>query len=211
MLIPTRCLIIACLPWVVYGLDNYDGKPRRLDSVPKPTELSLPRSPAQHITTSRCYQESQTEQGPTVSPSGKVIPYGAGENVNYARDPSKPIGSVVWGYPGILLANGSTCCDSLSQVRDYIDYLDQTILDYLSIRQQFVVEAGRFKRSRHDVRSGPRALKVVQNAENDATKNGLAPWIANLTWTTTLNSFTELELCLFDENVKKKNYAPVHP
>lgn len=50
----------------------------------------------------------------------------------------------------------------------------------MAIRQQFVVEAGRFKDSKVAVRSPPRAVQVVENAETLAKKNGLAPWIANV-------------------------------
>ncbi|PLW44533.1 hypothetical protein PCANC_08103 [Puccinia coronata f. sp. avenae] len=182
-----------------------DASPK-LDSLPEPTTLSLPEPQFQNGV---CYQTSQAGYGPTVGRDGQAISYGPKEDIKFGRDPSRhTLGTPVWARPTIKLSNGTQCCDSLSQVREYIDYLDKTILDYLAIRQQFVVEAGRFKDSKASVRSPTRAVQVVQNAQTLARKNGLAPWLANATWTTTLNSFTELELCLFDQDVKNKNYAP---
>ncbi|POW02818.1 hypothetical protein PSHT_11952 [Puccinia striiformis] len=197
----------------------------KLDSIPGPTTLSLPKP--QHPN-GVCYQGSQAKYGPTVGRDGKAIKYGSDEDIAYGRDPKNHVpGNAIWGRPTITLSNGTTCCDSLSQqtsrnkltfkkirsdaflqVREYIDYLDKTILDFFAIRQQFVVEAGRFKESKTAVRSSVRAVKVVENAVTAAEKNGFTPWVANATWTTALNSFTALELCLFDEDVKNKNYAP---
>ncbi|EFP93816.1 hypothetical protein PGT21_034177 [Puccinia graminis f. sp. tritici] len=194
-----RLCLFSCLAWLAHATP-------KLDSVPGPTTLSLPKS--QHPN-GVCYQSTQAGYGPTVDPHGNAVKYGSDEDISYGRDPKKHVpGTAVWAQPTITLSNGTKCCDSLTQVREYIDYLDKTILDYLAIRQQFVVEAGRFKDSKTAVRSGIRAVQVVKNAQTAAEKNGLAPWIANATWTTTLNSFTALELCLFDQDVKTKNYAP---
>ena len=195
-----RICLVSCLA----GLTHASLK---LDSVPAPTKLSLPVS--QHPQ-GICYQGTQAGYGPTVGPDGKAIKYGTDEDVVHGRDPKSHVaGTAVWSRPSITLSDGTKCCDSLAQVREYIDYLDKTILDYLAIRQQFVVEAGRFKDSKTAVRSTARAVQVVQNAMAAAKENGLTPWVANATWTTTLNSFTGLELCLFDQDVKAKNYAPV--
>lgn len=193
------CSLLLLVAWIA-------AHPR-LDSLPKQTNLLLPQSQHQ---AGVCYQSSQAKYGPTVSKDGRGITYEASENITHARDPQHIIpGAPVWGKPNIILADGSSCCDNLSEVRNYIDYIDQTIFEYLAIRQQFVVEAGRFKHSKLDLRATPRAIQVIQNAENVAQKNGLAPWIANASWTATLNSFVELELCLFDENVRTKNYSPI--
>lgn len=50
----------------------------------------------------------------------------------------------------------------------------------MALRQQFVVEAGRFKDSRASVRAVERAVGVVKAAETLASQHGLAPWIANV-------------------------------
>lgn len=172
--------------------------PRTLDSVPLPTTLSLPLTQNQ---TSKCFAESQVFQGPTVDQWGRGLYYGPSEQTNRTTRSSAEKGSAVWGEPSIKLSDGTTCCQNLSEVRDYINYLDSTIISYLAIRQQFVVEAGRFKNSREDVRAVERAVDVVKRAENLASQHALAPWIANVSYTALLNSFTELELCTFEEEV----------
>ncbi|KAH9807747.1 hypothetical protein DFH28DRAFT_720519 [Melampsora americana] len=163
------------------------ASPRTLDSVPLPTTLSLPLTQNQ---TSKCFVESQVFQGPTVDQWGRGLYYGPIEQVNRTTRTSAEKGSAVWGQPSIQLADGTRCCENLSQVRDYINYLDSTIISYLAIRQQFVVEAGRFKNSRKDVRAVERAVDVVKRAEELASQHSLAPWIANVSYTALLNSFT---------------------
>ncbi|EFP90441.2 uncharacterized protein PGTG_16028 [Puccinia graminis f. sp. tritici CRL 75-36-700-3] len=86
----------------------------KLDSVPGPTTLSLPKS--QHPN-GVCYQSTQAGYGPTVDPHGNAVKYGSDEDISYGRDPKKHVpGTAVWAQPTITLSNGTKCCDSLTQV-----------------------------------------------------------------------------------------------
>ncbi|MBW0491320.1 hypothetical protein O181_031035 [Austropuccinia psidii MF-1] len=204
-------MLMILLPIYLFALSalgaSCSDPSAKLSSVPSSTSLSLPLD-QQHD--SRCFTTPQTDYGPTVDLNGQPVRYGPKENTSYAPKTRTNSSDPVWGQPTIRFANGSSCCQHLSQVREYIDYLDETIVKYLSIRQQFVVEAGRFKASKQEVRAPPRAVGVVKNAQAIAQKVGLAPWVAQVSYTALLNSFVELELCLFDEDVAKKNFAP-HP
>ncbi|KAG0141286.1 hypothetical protein CROQUDRAFT_51935 [Cronartium quercuum f. sp. fusiforme G11] len=153
------------------------SKPRTLDSVPLSTNLPLPLT--QNLS-SFCFTESQAFQGPTVDQWGNGLYYGPKETVNMTKGRTEQSGSAVWGQPSIRFPDGSTCCDHLEDARAYINYLDSTIIAYLALRQQFVVEAGRFKESREAVRAVERAVEVVKKAESLASEYGLARWIANV-------------------------------
>lgn len=53
--------------------------------------------------------------------------------------------SIPWGTPSLHLPNGTTCCSSLTQVRDGIDDIDTQLLELLALRAGYVAEATRCK------------------------------------------------------------------
>lgn len=84
-----------------------------LDSVPAETKLSLPLKQNQ---TSPCFSSSQAFQGPTVDQYGRGLYYGPNEEVNQTTSSNQKPGSALWGKPSIQLSDGTTCCDSLTDV-----------------------------------------------------------------------------------------------
>jgi chorismate mutase len=198
------CIFCCIAGWSV------DASPK-LDSLPEPTTLSLPEPQFQngvcYQTSQAGYGPTVGRDGQAISYGPKEdIKFGRDPSRHTLRTPvwARPTIKLSNGTqccdslsqvrvirceegdlsPPHMATNsyGFLNVYPLKQVREYIDYLDKTILDYLAIRQQFVVEAGRFKDSKASVRSPTRAVQVVQNAQTLARKNGLAPWLANVSF-----------------------------
>ena len=53
--------------------------------------------------------------------------------------------TIPWGTPSFTLPNGTTCCDSLAQVRVGINEIDAQLVELLAQRAAYVREATRFK------------------------------------------------------------------
>lgn len=78
--------------------------------------------------------------------------------------PSSANRMVPWGQPSFNLTNGTTCCDSLDQVRAGIDAVDQKLLHLLAQRAAYVREATRFKPTLDAVDVPSRDKEVVDEA-----------------------------------------------
>lgn len=61
-------------------------------------------------------------------------------------------------------------CESLEQVRIVIDEIDQQLIELIAIRQFYVDQAVRFKRTAEDVQSPERVEQVISKVRNKATE-----------------------------------------
>ena len=69
-----------------------------------------------------------------------------------------------WGHPTYKQPNGTLCCNSLDQVRDGIDAVDEQLLLLLAQRAAYVREATRFKSTVEDVNDPKRDKQVIAGA-----------------------------------------------
>ncbi len=69
-------------------------------------------------------------------------------------------------------------CNSLQDVRDNIDRLDETILPLLAERIDYVLQAAQFKETRGDVRIPVRIEFIVDRVRAFAEKEGMDPDMA---------------------------------
>ena len=95
-----------------------------------------------------------------------------------------------WGAPS---ADGGKCCASLAQVRDNIDRIDRALTALLAERQQYVAEAGRFKKDPAAVSAPGRVEAVVARVRADAQAAGLDPAVAEKTFRAMIAAFEDYE------------------
>ncbi|KJA25315.1 hypothetical protein HYPSUDRAFT_64895 [Hypholoma sublateritium FD-334 SS-4] len=102
-----------------------------------------------------------------------------------------------WGSPSIK-DETSTCCDSLSDVRVEIDFVDTQLLGLLARRAALVREATRFKLTHDTVDVPSRDLQVIDQAVEDATNVHLPQTIARAVFAAIIEACVPFELCVFD-------------
>ncbi len=66
-------------------------------------------------------------------------------------------------------------CKNLEEVRAQIDRIDERIVEYLSLRLQYVRLAAQFKRTGHDVKAPERVRQVLTRVRALAKMNGTEP------------------------------------
>lgn len=66
-------------------------------------------------------------------------------------------------------------CESLNEIRDYIDQIDKTIIDQLQLRSTFVRSAAKFKKSVSEVKASGRVKSMMAERRQWALKAGINP------------------------------------
>ena len=95
-----------------------------------------------------------------------------------------------WGSPS---ANGGKCCATLAEVRENIDRIDRDLVRLMAERQQYVGEAGRFKRDPAVVSDPKRVDAVIAKVRGDAAMQGLDPTVAEKTFRAMIAAFEGYE------------------
>ena len=95
-----------------------------------------------------------------------------------------------WGAPS---ANGGRCCASLAEVRQNIDRIDGALLRLMAERQQYVGEAGRFKKDPAAVSDPKRVDAIIARVRADAAAGGLDPTVAEKTFRAMIAAFEDYE------------------
>lgn len=96
-------------------------------------------------------------------------------------------------FRGQPSADGGKCCQTLSEVREHIDDIDQKIITLMAERQQYVHEAARFKANPAQVEAPARVDEVLQKVSRIAVKDGLSPDVAQVTYRAMINGFIDYE------------------
>ncbi len=95
-----------------------------------------------------------------------------------------------WGSPS---AKGGTCCTTLTAVRENIDRIDQDLVRLMAERQQYVGEAGRFKKDPAAVSDPARVDAVIARVRVEAAAQGLDPTVAEKTFRAMIAGFEDFE------------------
>jgi isochorismate pyruvate lyase len=111
----------------------------------------------------------------------------AGAAMAEEANPDRP---AYWGSPSI---DGGKCCATLGEVRAHIDSIDRTILAAMAERGRYVAEAGRFKKDPAAVSDPARVAAIVARVGRWAEAEGLAPEVAEKTWSAMIAAFEESE------------------
>lgn len=91
-------------------------------------------------------------------------------------------------------SNNVSQCASLEEVRSNIDRLDREIVGLLAERQEYVIQAARFKRTEADVHAPERVEQVVANARRFAEEFGVSADTIERGYRVFIAGFTEAEL-----------------
>jgi isochorismate pyruvate lyase len=85
-------------------------------------------------------------------------------------------------------------CQSLSQAREKIDAIDQSIIELIAIRQHYVDQAVRFKRTVQDVQSPERVEQVIQRVREMSIEQSLDPALTERIYRDLIQHFVQREL-----------------
>ncbi|ATZ65636.1 MULTISPECIES: chorismate mutase [Acinetobacter] len=85
-------------------------------------------------------------------------------------------------------------CESLEQVRDRIDHLDQELIELIAARQYYVDQAVRFKRTAEDVQSPERVQQVINKVRQKAIDVGTNPDLIEMLYREMIQHFIQREL-----------------
>ncbi|MBV1703359.1 MAG: chorismate mutase [Hyphomicrobiales bacterium] len=106
-----------------------------------------------------------------------------------AQTAPKP-GGAYWGEPSV---DGGKCCTTLGEVRDNIDRIDDALIKLMSEREKYVAEAGRFKKDPAAVSDPKRVEAIIVKVRAQATKDGLAPDVADRAFRAMIAGFEDYE------------------
>ena len=90
-------------------------------------------------------------------------------------------------------------CNSLDEVRNNIDRIDNEIVKLIAERSYYVGEASKFKKDTNDVKAPKRVEAVVQKVRSIEEKNNLNPDIIEKVYRNMIDAFINMELSCFNE------------
>lgn len=89
-------------------------------------------------------------------------------------------------------------CQTMAQVRQGVDALDQALIDLLAQRFAYMDAAARIKPSRNAVRDEARKAQVITNASTAAAHAGLPRGLAEQLWETLVEASIAYEMTAWD-------------
>lgn len=84
-------------------------------------------------------------------------------------------------------------CESLDEVRGQIDRLDREIVALLAERGDYVRQAARFKKTKHDVAAPARVEQVIAKVRALAGEKGAEPEVVERVYRAMIAAFIEAE------------------
>ena len=85
-------------------------------------------------------------------------------------------------------------CESLEQVREQIDVVDQALIEMIAVRQFYVDQAVRFKRTEQDVQAPERVEQVIVKVRAQAVEFGTDPDLVEHIYREMIQRFIQREL-----------------
>ena len=92
-------------------------------------------------------------------------------------------------------------CNSIDEVRNNINNIDEQIVKLVALRGRFVKQAAKFKRDNEDVKAPKRVEEVISKVKNIARLNGANEEVVENIYKAMIESFIKLEMKEF-ENLK---------
>lgn len=85
-------------------------------------------------------------------------------------------------------------CESLEQARGHIDEIDQALIEMIAVRQFYVDQATRFKRTAEDVQSPERVQQVINKVREKANELHTDPDLVEKIYREMIQHFIQREL-----------------
>ncbi|MFY9088611.1 chorismate mutase [Arcobacter aquimarinus] len=92
-------------------------------------------------------------------------------------------------------------CNSIDEVRNNINNIDEQIVKLIALRGSFVKQAAKFKKNNEDVKAPKRVEEVISKVKNIARLNGANEEVVENIYKAMIESFIKLEMKEF-ENLK---------
>ena len=88
-------------------------------------------------------------------------------------------------------------CNSLKEVRDQIDILDDKLVELIAQRSQLIRQAATFKNSIEEVKAQDRIDFIMQKVRHKAIEYNLSPNLVSELFTIMINEMVETEISEF--------------
>lgn len=88
-------------------------------------------------------------------------------------------------------------CQSLQEVREEIDKLDDQIVELIAQRNNYIKQAARFKNTVDEVKAPDRIESVIQRLRHKALELDLSPNLIEDVWTMMIDEMVESEISEF--------------
>lgn len=89
-------------------------------------------------------------------------------------------------------------CNSIDEVRNNINNIDEQIVKLIALRGHFVNQAAKFKKDSDDVKAPTRVEEVINKVKNIAKSTGANEEVVENVYRTMMNSFIKLEMKEFE-------------
>lgn len=91
-------------------------------------------------------------------------------------------------------------CNSLEEVRENIDKIDDSIIRLIAERGNYVVQASAFKKNEEGVKAQNRVDSVIDKARNKAKEYGANPDMVEALYREMISRFVNMELDEFNKS-----------
>jgi isochorismate pyruvate lyase len=88
-------------------------------------------------------------------------------------------------------------CNSLEEVRNEVDKLDDQIVELIAARNAYIHQAVKFKQSVEEVKAEDRVKKVMERVRHKALALGLSPNLITDLYKKMIDAMVELEISEF--------------
>ena len=89
-------------------------------------------------------------------------------------------------------------CNSIDEVRNNINNIDEQIVKLIALRGHFVNQAVKFKKNTADVKAPKRVEEVINKVKNLAQLNGANEEVVENVYRTMIDTFIKLEMKEFE-------------
>lgn len=90
-------------------------------------------------------------------------------------------------------------CNSIDEVRNNINNIDEQIVKLIALRGEFVKQAAKFKKDSDDVKAPTRVEEVINKVKNIAKSTGANEEVIENVYRSMINSFIKLEMKEFEK------------
>ena len=90
-------------------------------------------------------------------------------------------------------------CNSIDEVRNNINNIDEQIVKLIALRGHFVNEAAKFKKDTADVKAPKRVEEVINKVKNLAQLNGANEEVVENVYRIMIDSFIKAEMNEFEK------------
>lgn len=88
-------------------------------------------------------------------------------------------------------------CNSLQEVREHIDRLDDQIVELIAARNGYVKQAANFKHSIEEIKANERMEAVMDRVRSRAMEFGVSPNLLTRLYTIMIDAMVEAEISEF--------------